>query len=135
MGNKIKTTATIETLDLNVISPFIELPSKSLHRSGTRPPVGRDVLVSVEAAILLSGARLPIASCIEVACGDPKGARCRSESLISPGRHLRRPAFDLSGVLPDYFRQLAAAQFLTFFANPLPSLAQVLSGHLPAVAA
>jgi len=38
-------------------------------------------------------------------------------------------------LLPDYFLQLAAEQFLTFFANPLPSWAQVLLGHLPAVAA
>jgi hypothetical protein len=34
-------------------------------------------------------------------------------------------------LLPDGFLQLAAAQLLTFFANPLPSLAQVPTGHLP----
>jgi hypothetical protein len=38
-------------------------------------------------------------------------------------------------MLPGYFLQLAAEQFLRFFANPLPSWAQVLLGHLPAVAA
>ena len=38
-------------------------------------------------------------------------------------------------MLPDYFLQLAAEQYLRFFANPLPSLAQVLLGHLPELAA